>query len=103
QSALTFLVQLQELEQKAKQLGVTITQKQIDTKYAQLEKQLGGAKNLKTQAKAQGLTLQDVRDVVIRPNLLSEAIYKKVTQDVKVTDKDVPDYYKKNVKLYQQP
>ena len=103
QSALTFLVQLQELEQKAKQLGVTITQKQIDAKYAELEKQLGGAKNLKAQAKAQGLTLQDVRDVVIRPNLLSEGIYKKVTKDVKVTDKDVSDYYKKNVKLYQQP
>ena len=103
QSALTFLVQLQELEQKAKQLGVTITQKQIDAKYAELEKQLGGAKNLKAQAKAQGLTLQDVRDVVIRPNLLSEGIYKKVTKDVKVTDKDVSDYYKKNAKLYQQP
>jgi foldase protein PrsA len=103
QSALTFLVQLQELEQKAKQLGVNVTQKQIDAKYAELEKQLGGAKNLKTQAKAQGLTLQDVRDVVIRPNLLSNAIYKKVTEDVKVTDKDVSDYYKKNSKLYQQP
>jgi len=103
QSALTFLVQLQELEQKAKQLGVTVTEKQIDKKYAELEKQLGGAKNLKTQAKAQGLTLQDVRDVVIRPNLLSDGIYKKVTGDVKVTDKDVSDYYKKNVKLYQQP
>jgi parvulin-like peptidyl-prolyl isomerase len=103
QSALTFLVQLQELEQKAKELGVTVTQKQIDAKYAQLEKQLGGAKNLKAQAKAQGLTLQDVRDVVIRPNLLSQAIYKKVTDGAKVSDKDVSDYYKKNVKLYQQP
>jgi parvulin-like peptidyl-prolyl isomerase len=103
QSALTFLVQLQELEQKAKQLDVNVTEKQIDAKYAQLQKQLGGAKNLKAQAKAQGLTLQDVRDVVIRPNLLSEAIYKKVTEDVKVSDKDVSDYYKKNVKLYQQP
>jgi parvulin-like peptidyl-prolyl isomerase len=103
QSALTFLVQLQELEQKAKQLGVTVTKKQIDAKYAELEKQLGGAKNLKAQAKAQGLTLQDVRDVVIRPNLLSEAIYKKVTENVKVSDKDVSDYYKKNIKLYQQP
>ena len=103
QSALTFLVQLQELEQKGKELGVTVTQKQIDAKYAQLEKQLGGPKNLKAQAKAQGLTLQDVRDVVIRPNLLSQAIYKKVTDSAKVSDKDVSDYYKKNLKLYQQP
>ena len=103
QSTLTFLVQLQELEQKAKQLGVNITDKQVSARYSQLEKQLGGAKNLKTQAKAQGLTLQDVRDVVIKPQLLSEGIYKKVTKDVKVSDKDVSDYYKKNAKLYQQP
>src|ERR671933_2274247 len=95
QSTLTFLVQLQELEQKAKQLGVNITDKQISARYSQLEKQLGGAKNLKTQAKAQGLTLQDVRDVVIKPQLLSEGIYKKVTKDAKVSDKDVSDYYKK--------
>ena len=103
QSTLTFLVQLQELEQKAKQLDVKITDKQISDRYSQLEKQLGGAKNLKTQAKAQGLTLQDVRDVVIKPQLLSEGIYKKVTGDIKVSDKDVADYYKKNAKLYQQP
>src|SRR5919197_3460980 len=89
QSTLTFLVQLQELEQKAKQLDVKITDKQISDRYSQLEKQLGGAKNLKTQAKAQGLTLQDVRDVVIRPQLLSEGIYKKVMKDAKVSDKDV--------------
>jgi parvulin-like peptidyl-prolyl isomerase len=103
QSALTFLVQLQELEQKAKQMGVTVTDKQMAARYAQLEKQLGGAKNLKTQAQAQGLTLQDVRDVVIRPQLLSEGIYKKVTDGIKVSDKDASDYYKKNLKLYQQP
>jgi parvulin-like peptidyl-prolyl isomerase len=103
QSALTFLVQLQELEQKAKELDVEVTDKQVDAKYSQLQKQLGGAKNLKTQAKAQGLTLQDVRDVVIRPQLLSEGIYKKVTKDAKVSDKDVSDYYKKNINLYKQP
>jgi parvulin-like peptidyl-prolyl isomerase len=103
QSALSFLVQLQELEQKAKQLGVTVTDKQISDRLGQLTKQLGGTKNLEKQAKAQGLTMQDVRDIVVRPQLLSEGIYKKVTTGVKVSDKDVADYYKKNVKLYQQP
>ena len=103
QSALTFLVQLQELEQKAKELGVKVTDKQISDRLAQLTKQLGGEKNLKAQAKAQGLTLQDVRDIVVRPNLLSEGIYNKVTEDVKVSDDDVTKYYNKNLKLYRQP
>jgi parvulin-like peptidyl-prolyl isomerase len=103
QSALTFLVQLRELEQKAKELDVEVTDKQVSDRLAQLTKQLGGEKNLKAQAKAQGLTLQDVRDVVVRPQLLSEGIYKKVTDDVKVSDDDVKKYYSKNLKLYQQP
>jgi parvulin-like peptidyl-prolyl isomerase len=103
QSALTFLVQLRELEQKAKELDVTVTDKQVSNRLGQLTKQLGGEKNLKTQAKAQGLTLADVRDVVVRPQLLSEGIYNKVTDDVKVSGEDVQKYYKKNIKLYQQP
>src|SRR5919205_1049696 len=98
QSALTFLVQLQELEQKAKELGVDVTDKQVAQRLGQLEKQLGGEKNLKAQAKAQGLSLQDVRDVVVRPQLLSEGIYKKVTDGVKVSDSDVKQYYKSHLK-----
>jgi parvulin-like peptidyl-prolyl isomerase len=103
QSVLNYLIQTTELEQKAKELGVKVTDKQIDDRLGQIRKQLGGEKNLEAQAKANGLTLKDVRDVVIRPQLLSEGIYKKVTDSVKVSDKDVADYYKKNMKIYQQP
>jgi len=103
QSAINFLVQSQELEQKAKQLGVTVSDKQISDRFAQIRRQLGGEKNLESQAKANGLTLQDVRDIVVRPQLLSEEIYKKVTADVKVSDQDVQKYYTSHLKLYQQP
>jgi parvulin-like peptidyl-prolyl isomerase len=103
QSVLTYLVQTQELEQKAKQLGVEVTDKQIDKRLGQIRKQLGGEKALETQAKANGLTLQDVRDVVIRPQLLSEGIYNKVTGNVKVSDKDVASYYNSHKSIYQQP
>ena len=103
QSVLNYLVQTAELEQKAKQLGVKITDKQINSRLAQIRKQLGGEKNLEAQAKANGLTLQDVRDVVIRPQLLSEGIYNKVTTSVKVSDKDVQKYYNSHLKIYQQP
>jgi foldase protein PrsA len=103
QSVLSFLVQTQELEQKAKQLGVEVTDKQINDRLGQIRKQLGGEKALEKQAKANGLTLQDVRDVVIRPQLLSEGIYNKVTSSVKVSDKDVTSYYKSHQSIYRQP
>ena len=103
QSVLNYLVQTTELEQKAKQLGVKVTDKQINDRLGQIRKQLGGEKNLEKQAKANGLTLADVRNIVIRPQLLSEGIYKKVTDNVKVSDNDVQKYYKSHLKIYQQP
>jgi foldase protein PrsA len=103
QSAITFLVQSRELEQKAKELGVKLSDEDISKRFAQIRRQLGGQKNLESQAKANGLTLQDVRDIVIRPQLLSEGIYKKVTGDVKASDSDVSKYYASHLKLYQQP
>ena len=103
QSVLSYLVQTQELEQQAKKLGVKVTDKQIDDRLGQIRKQLGGEKALEAQAKANGLTLDDVRNIVIRPQLLSEGIYNKVTNDVKVSDKDVESYYKSHLKIYQQP
>ena len=103
QSVLNYLVQTTELEQKAKQLGVKVTDKQINDRLGQIRKQLGGEKQLETQAKANGLTLADVRNIVIRPQLLSEGIYKKVTDNVEVSDKDVASYYNSHKSIYQQP
>src|ERR671925_1609268 len=81
QSVLSYLVQTQELEQQAQKLGVKVTDKQIADRLDQIRKQLGGEKALEAQAKANGLSLEDVRNVVIRPQLLSEGIYNKVTSD----------------------
>jgi parvulin-like peptidyl-prolyl isomerase len=53
--------------------------------------------------KANGLSEATVRSDIVEPQLISEAIYKKVTGDVKVTDKDVAAYYKSHPKTYQQP
>jgi len=103
QQAINFLVQTEELEQKGKELGVKITDKQISDRLAQIRKQLGGEKNLESQAKANGLTLEDVKTQVVRPQLLSEGIYNAVTKDVKVTDQDVQKYYTSHLKLYQLP
>jgi parvulin-like peptidyl-prolyl isomerase len=103
QSAMQFLVQRAELEQKAKDYGIKISKKQIEDRVAQIKKQLGGEKAYQAQVKANGLSEATVRSDIVEPQLISEAIYKKVTGDVKVTDKDVAAYYKSHPKTYQQP
>src|SRR5213592_2212270 len=66
--AITFLVQQAEVEEQAKKLG-------IDVRYEKAVKQ-------------QGLTDDQAREA-IRQQLISQALFKKVTGDMKVSDADI--------------
>ena len=102
--AVQFLVQREQFEQEAKALDVKITDKQVDARLEQIQKQYfgGDKKKFNAQLKAQGLTEAQVRND-IRAQIISEKIFAEVTGDVKVTDKQVEDYYNKNKSQYSQP
>ena len=102
--AVTLLVQQAEREQKAKDLGVEVTDKQIEDRLKQIKQQYFGGKEAtyKAQLKKQGLSDAQVR-ADIKAQLISEAIFKKVTADVKVSDSDVHKYYTEHTDQYKQP
>jgi parvulin-like peptidyl-prolyl isomerase len=102
--AMQFLVQRAEFEQKAESLDVNVTDKQIDDRLAQIKKQYFGNsdKRYQAQLKQQALTDAQVRSD-IRAQLIQEKIFQSVTKDIKVTDKDVEDYYNKNKAQYGTP
>jgi parvulin-like peptidyl-prolyl isomerase len=102
--AVQFLVQRAQFEQKADDLDVEITDKQVQARLEQIQKQYfgGDKKKYEKQLKEQGLTDKQVRND-LRAQIVSEKIFEQVTRDVKVTDKDVDDYYKKNKSQYSQP
>jgi foldase protein PrsA len=104
QQAMQYLVQRDEFAQKAKDLDVEVTDKQIQDRLAQIKKQYfgGSEKRYKEQLQKQGLTDEQVRDDV-QAQLVSEAIFKKVTEDVKVTDADLQAYYKQHKSQYSVP
>ena len=102
--AVQFLVQREQFEIKADELDVEVTDKQVDDRLAQIKKQYfqGSDKKYRDQLKQQGLTEESVkRD--IRAQLVQEGIFKKVTDDIKVTDKEIQDYYNKNKAQYGTP
>ena len=102
--AVQFLVQREQFEIKADELEVEVTDKQVDDRLAQIKKQYfqGSDKKYQEQLKQQGLTEESVkRD--IRAQLVQEGIFKKVTEDTKVTDKEIQDYYNKNKAQYGTP
>ena len=99
-----FLVQRVELEQEAKDLDIEVTEKQVDARLEQIKKQYFGGddKKYQKQLSDQGLSDKQVRGD-IRSQIISEELTKKVTAEVKVTDKQVEDYYKQNLAQYSQP
>lgn len=102
--AVTLLVQQTERTQKAKSLGITVTDKQVSDRLAQIKKQYfsGSEAKYKDQLKKQGLTDAQVRDQ-IRQQLIDDAITQKVTKGVTVTNAEVHDYYKQHPQSYVQP
>jgi len=102
--AIQYLIQREEFEQKAGDLGVDVSDGQVDKRLTQIKKQYFGGSDPKyrKQLKAQGLTEAQVRDD-IRAQLISEGIFKKVTNNVKVTDADAKAYYTSHLSQYSQP
>jgi foldase protein PrsA len=94
-------VQQNELEQKAKDLGVTVTDKDVDARLTQIKKQYFGGKEAEyqKQLKAQGLTEPQLRQD-LHAQILSEKLYKKVTGGLTVSDADIKSYYVANKAQY---
>jgi peptidyl-prolyl cis-trans isomerase C len=101
--AVTLLVQETEREQKAEDLGIEITDKQIDDRLTEIKKQYfdGDDKKYRAQLKTQGLSESQVRSE-IKSQLVSEKLYNKVTDDVKVTNADVHTYYTGHTSEFEQ-
>lgn len=109
--AMQFLVQREQFEQKAEDLGLKITESDVEKQMTTIKAQYFGKngkcdaaceKKYEAEIKKQGVTNEQVRDDV-RASVVQNKIYEKVTADVTVTDKEVEEYYKKNKQNYIQP
>jgi parvulin-like peptidyl-prolyl isomerase len=102
--AITLLVQQAERESKADSMGIKISSSDVDKRLVQIKKQYFQSKESRYQAqlKKQHLTDASVRND-IRSQLISEAVFNKVTSSVSVSSSDVHDYYTTHPQLYSQP
>ena len=100
-----------QFEQKAEDLGLKITEADVEKQVLTIKSQYFGKdgkcdaaceKKYAAEIKKQGVTDEQVREDV-RASVVQNKIYEKVTADVTVSDKDVEGYYKKNKQNYVQP
>jgi peptidyl-prolyl cis-trans isomerase C len=101
--AVTLLVQQAEREEKAASMGIKITDAAIQKRLDQIKKQYFGGSETKYQAqlKKQDLTDSQVRNDV-RQQLISEAVFAKVTKNTTVPDNAVQSYYRAHKSTYTQ-
>jgi foldase protein PrsA len=99
----TFLLQRAEFAQEASDMGINISDKQINDRISQLKKQFYSGSETKYEAalKQQGLSPDQARQEV-KAQLISEQLYAKVTGNLKVSDAAVEKYYQQNKSIYQQ-
>jgi foldase protein PrsA len=103
--AVIFLVQEEELRQEAEKLGVTVTQKDIDARLAQIKQTYykGSEKKLEAVLKKDQISLADLEQYNLRPTLLSEKLQAKVTSSVTVSKADAQKYYTQNKSSFTTP
>jgi len=114
-NATQFLIQASEFQQEADKLDVETSEKDVDARLDQIKKQYYGnppgqkpatdaqmEKRYRDALKQQGFSDTEVR-AGIKLQLIREAVFKKVTKDVTVTDDAIRAYYKKNQKQYETP
>jgi parvulin-like peptidyl-prolyl isomerase len=109
--AMQFLVQRCEFNQSADNLGLGVTDSDVDKQLLTIKAQYFGKDGkcdstcegkYQAQIKKQGLTERQVREDV-QASVLQNKLYKKVTEGITVSDKEVTDYYNKNKEQYVQP
>jgi foldase protein PrsA len=104
-SAVTFLVQQTEMQQEADKLGVSVTQKDLDKQVEQIKKQYyqGNEKKFEAALKKDGISLDQLEQYELRPNLLGQNLQNKVTADAKVSDAAALKYYNANKSSFTTP
>lgn len=102
--AIGYLVQAAELQEEAKKLGVTVTQKDIEARFKQIEQQYYGGSKKKFIAglKKSGVTLAQFTQLQ-RVSLLAQQVNQKVVADIKVTQADKKSYYKSHLSSFKVP
>jgi foldase protein PrsA len=98
------LVQQREWEQAGEDLGVTVSEQDVDKGVQkEIKDKFGGKRaNLEKALKAQDFP-EELYRKIIRFTVLSQKIFDEVTKDVEVTDSDIRAYYTQNISTYQTP
>ena len=100
-----FLVQREEFEKAAAELGLQVTEKDVDKEVQEFIKSRydGNRRAAEKALDEQGFTV-DAFEETIRTSLLAQKLFDAVTKDLKVEEPEIVAYYQQNLQTqYQTP
>lgn len=97
--ALDFLINDVIYRREAEKLGIKVTDKEVEAEVNRTRKQFPSEADFETYVKNMGITLSYFREST-RNRLIRRAVQDKITTKVKVTDKELKDFYEANKKLF---
>jgi parvulin-like peptidyl-prolyl isomerase len=100
-----YLVELEEFRQEAEELGIEVTEKDVDGAEQELVKSRFDGKRAEyvKALEAQGFTPEEYREKALAVSALSKKLFDAVTKDVQVTDVEIAEYYAQNQSQYGTP
>ncbi len=89
------------LDQEAEARGIKVTNEDVDKALKETMDQMGGRDQLMEALKANGISTSDFKN-----DLRTQVKMRKLAEsagEIKITDKDIQDFYKKNPDKFQNP
>ncbi len=91
------------LRQEAKARNITIEDAEIEARIEEIRKSAGGDANLRKELKAQGMTLERLKDDARTQMAISKMLQAQVASAPPATDADAKDFYDKNPDKWKRP
>ena len=100
-----YLVELEELRQAAEELGISVSEKDVDAAEEKLIDERFDGKRVEYEKalEKQGFTAEQYRENALEVSALSSKIFDEVTKGAKVTDQEILAYYTQNQSQYGTP
>jgi parvulin-like peptidyl-prolyl isomerase len=104
QAIVRSLIEQKQFEIGADELGIEVTDEEVDKRLEELKEQFfeGDEEKYQAELEKQGLTGEQVL-ADVRSRVLSEKIFEEVTKDIEVTEQAVKDHYEQNKAQFETP
>jgi foldase protein PrsA len=103
-SIVSYLVQNELIKQEAADMGVSVSDEELEARIKEITEQVGGKKELEKLLEEQGVTREDLEEQ-LGAQMLQDALRQKITDEVEISEEDAKAFFDDpaNKEQFEQP